>query len=62
MSLEREEKIDELLDNLFFGEKMISRGEATREELQEQIDKINKELELLGYYSKNKKRKTRRGK
>jgi hypothetical protein len=62
MSLEREEKIDELLDNLFFGEKMISRGEATREELQEQIDKINKELELLGYYSKNKKGKTRREK
>lgn len=46
----REEKEDrklELLDNMIFGEKMIARGEATREELQSQFDEIKKELKRL---------------
>lgn len=41
----REEKEDrklELLDNMLFGEKMIARDEATREELQSQFDEIKK--------------------
>ena len=36
IDMTREEKEDrklELLDNMLFGEKMIARGEATREEL-----------------------------
>lgn len=46
----REEKEDrklELPDNMLFGEKMIARGEATREELQSQFDEIKKELKRL---------------
>lgn len=46
----REEKEDrklELLDNMLFGEKMIARGEAIREELQSQFDEIKKELKRL---------------
>lgn len=46
----REEKEDrklELLDNMLFGEKMIARGEATREDLQSQFDEIKKELKRL---------------
>ena len=46
----REEKEDrklELLDNMLFGEKMVARGEATREELQSQFDEIKKELKRL---------------
>ena len=46
----REEKEDrklELLDNILFGEKMIARGEATREELQSHFDDIEKELKRL---------------
>ena len=46
----REEKEDrklELFDNILFGEKMIARGEATREELQSQFDEIEKELKKL---------------
>lgn len=46
----REEKEDrklELLDNMLFGEKMIARDEATREELQSQFDEIKKELKRL---------------
>ena len=46
----REEKEDrklELLDNMLFGEKMIARGEATKEELQSQFDEIKKELKRL---------------
>ena len=46
----REEKEDrklELLDNILFGEKMIARGEVTREELQSQFDEIEKELKKL---------------
>ena len=46
----REEKEDrklELLDNILFGEKMIARGEVTREELQSQFDEIEKELKRL---------------
>lgn len=46
----REEKEDrklELLDNILFGEKMIARCEATREELQSQFDEIEKELKRL---------------
>ena len=54
---EREERINELLDNLLFGEKMIFRGEATREELQIQFDEINEELKKLGYKKNNKRKK-----
>lgn len=46
----REEKEDrklELFDNILFGEKMIARGEITREELQSQFDEIEKELKKL---------------
>lgn len=46
----REEKEDrklELFDNMLFGEKMIARGEITREELQSQFDEIEKELKKL---------------
>lgn len=41
---QKEERKIELLDNLLFGEKMIARGEATREELQSQFNEIEKEL------------------
>ena len=44
---EKEERKLELLDNLLFGEKMIARGEVTREELQSQFDEIEKELNRL---------------
>jgi len=44
---EKEDRKIELLDNHLFGEKMISRGEATREELQPQFDEIEKELKKL---------------
>ena len=50
INMTREEKEDrklELLDNILFGEKMIARGEATREELQSQFDEIEKELKRL---------------
>ena len=50
INMAREEKEDrklELLDNILFGEKMIARGEATREELQSQFDEIEKELKRL---------------
>ena len=50
IDMTREEKEDrklELLDNILFGEKMIARGEATREELQSQFDEIEKELKRL---------------
>ena len=50
INMTREEKEDrklELLDNILFGEKMIARGEATREELQSQFDEIEKELKKL---------------
>ena len=44
---QKEERKIELLDNLLFGEKMIARGEVTREELQSQFDEIEKELNRL---------------
>ena len=50
LNFEIEEKEDrklELFDNILFGEKMIARGEATREELQSQFDEIEKELKKL---------------
>ena len=50
IDMTREEKEDrklELLDNILFGEKMIARGEATREELQSQFDEIEKELKKI---------------
>ena len=50
IDMTREEKEDrklELFDNILFGEKMIARGEATREELQSQFDEIEKELKKL---------------
>lgn len=52
---EKQERITELLDNYWFGHKMINRGEATQEELQVQFDGINSELERLGYYGKGNK-------
>ena len=45
---EKEQRKIELLDDILFGEKMIARGEATREELQSQFDEIEKELSKLG--------------
>ena len=44
---EKENRKIELLDNMLFGEKMIARGESTREELQSQFDEIEKELKRL---------------
>jgi hypothetical protein len=44
---EKENRKIELLDNMLFGEKMIARGETTREELQQQFDEIEKELSKL---------------
>ena len=44
---EKEDRKLELLDDMLFGEKMIARGEATREELQPQFDNIEKELKRL---------------
>lgn len=44
----------ELLDNYWFGIKMINRGEATHEELKPQFNEIEKELNSLGYYKKKK--------
>lgn len=52
----KKDREDELLDNLLFGEKMIWRGEATREELQAQFDEIEKELKSL-QKSKTKRRR-----
>ena len=46
----------ELLDNYWFGIKMINRGEATYEELKPQFDEIEKELNFLGYYKKAKRK------
>jgi hypothetical protein len=46
----------ELLDNYWFGLKMINRGEATYEELKLQFDEIEKELNSLGYYKKKKRK------
>lgn len=46
----------ELLDNYWFGLKMINRGEATYEELKPQFDEIEKELNNLGYYKKTKRK------
>ena len=45
---EKEKRKIELLDNMLFGEKMIARGEASREELQSQFDEIEKEMNKLG--------------
>ena len=50
IDMTREEKEDrklELLDNMLFGEKMIARGEATREELQSQFDEIKKRIKKI---------------
>lgn len=44
---EKEKRKIELLDNMLFGEKMIARGEASREELQPQFDEIKKEMTKL---------------
>ena len=50
----------ELLDNYWFGLKMINRGEATYEELKLQFDEIEKELNSLGYYKNNKKKERKK--
>ncbi len=44
---EKEKRKIELLDNMLFGEKMIARGDPTREELQPQFDEIENELGKL---------------
>lgn len=49
--IKKQERIEELLDNMFFGEKLIQRGEVTRKELQNQFDEIELELKTLGYKS-----------
>jgi len=50
----REEKEDrklELFDNILFGEKMIARGEATREELQLKANNIiESEVNIYGKF------------
>ena len=56
IDMTREEKEDrklELFDNILFGEKMIARGEATREELQSQFDEIEKELKKIKLKANN---------
>ena len=45
----KEGRIIELLDNYWFGLKMINRGEATEAELGDQFKSIKKELNELGY-------------
>jgi hypothetical protein len=57
--MDKEDRIEELLDNYFFGLKMIARGEATEEELKGEFDEIDKELKKLGY-CKDKKQKYRK--
>ena len=54
--LSKEERKQELLDNYWFGLKMINSGEATYEELKPQFDEIEKELNSLGYYKKTKRK------
>jgi hypothetical protein len=44
MPMIQQERIVELLDNYFFGLKMIRRGEATEEELRPQFNQIENEL------------------
>ena len=44
---EKENRELELFDNILFGEKMIARGEATREELQSQFDEIEKRIKKI---------------
>lgn len=46
---EKSDRIDELLDNYLFGQKMIFRGEASQEELNSQFKEIERELKKLGY-------------
>jgi len=59
--MNKEDRIMELLNNYWFGCKMINRGEATQEELQKEFDEIHIELKALGYYEKTKsKRKKER--
>ena len=43
---EKEDRILELLDDMLYGEKLIQQG-TPREELQPQVDKIEKELNKL---------------
>jgi len=57
--LSKEERKIELLDNYYFGLKMIARREATQEELQSQFDEIEKELNI-GYYKKKKRKQVRK--
>jgi hypothetical protein len=45
----KQDRIIELLDNYFFGLKMIHRGEATEEELEPQFKQIEKELNRYHY-------------
>ena len=56
----KEDRRIELLDNYWFGIKMINRGEATYEELKPQFDEIEKELNYLGYYKKAKRKWVKR--
>lgn len=53
---ELEDMLIERKDNLLFGYKMISRGEATEEELYDQFKKIEKEIDVLERKLKRRKR------
>lgn len=47
--MQNHDKILELLDNYFFGLKMIWRGEATEKELESQFNDIKLKLKKLHY-------------
>jgi hypothetical protein len=47
--MKNQDQILELLDNYFFGIKMINRGEATEEELKPQFKQIENELKRYHY-------------
>ncbi len=46
-----QEEVDQILDYMCFAWKMVYvRGEATQEELQPQLDELEKRLRILGFY------------
>lgn len=45
----KESQILELLDELLFASKMVYRGEATKEELQPEVDERKRKLYKLGW-------------
>ena len=60
MMSNKEDRKTELLDNYWFGIKMINRGEATYKELKPQFEEIEKELNSLGYYKKTKRKRRKK--